>query len=169
MRPRSEDDEFIAFVASRSGRLVAQAELLCGDHEQARDIVQNALARAYARWHRIEHDDPYGYVSRCIVNAVTDHWRLPYRRRERAHADLPEAPQPETGLSFEDRDELMTALAALTPRERTVIVLRHLDDRSEATVAEMLGVTTGTVKTLSHRGLKKLRRQLSGALDGRAN
>jgi len=172
MKQRSDsgrDDEFVAFVAARSGRLVAQAELLCGDREQARDIVQNALARAYPRWHRIEHSDPYGYVSRSIVNAVIDHWRMPYRRRERAYAELPETPEPEAGISFEERDELMAALKVLTPRERAVIVLRHLDDCSEATVAEMLGVTTGTVKTLSHRALKKLRRQLSGTFDGHPN
>lgn len=150
------DDTFSAFVADRSGRLIAHAELLCGDQEQARDIVQTTLVRAYVRWRQIEHDDPYGYVHRAVTNAVTDHWRTAHRRYERTVDEMPEVPGPDD-TTIEDRRTLFAALERLTPRERAVVVLRHLDDHPERDVADMLNVSVGTVKATCFRALRKLR------------
>jgi RNA polymerase sigma-70 factor (sigma-E family) len=154
--PRHTDDTFTEFVADRSARLIAHAELLCGDRDQARDIVQNTLVRAYVRWRHIEHDDPYGYVHRSVTNAVTDHWRQAHRRYERATDEVPEVPVPDD-TTVEDRRTLLAALDRLTPRERAVVVLRHLDDHPERDVADMLDVSVGTVKATCFRALRKLR------------
>jgi DNA-directed RNA polymerase specialized sigma24 family protein len=56
---RSADDAFTDFVTARSAWLIAHAEMLCGNPEQARDVVQTVLMRAYPRWRRIEREDPY--------------------------------------------------------------------------------------------------------------
>ncbi|GAA0813989.1 DNA-directed RNA polymerase sigma-70 factor [Spirilliplanes yamanashiensis] len=143
-------------MANRSGRLIAYAELLCGDRDQARDIVQTALVRAYTRWRHIEHDDPYGYVHRSVTNAVTDHWRKAHRRYEQPVDEIPDVPTPDD-TTIEDRRTLLAALARLTPRERAVVVLRHLDDHPERDVADMLNVSVGTVKATCFRALRKLR------------
>lgn len=153
---RDSDDSFTAFVADRSGRLIAQAELLCGNQDQARDIVQNTLVRAYVRWRHIEHDDPYGYLHRAVANAVTDHWRSARRRYERTTDELPEVPIADD-TTIEDRRTLFAALEHLTPRERAVVVLRHLDDHPERDVADMLSISIGTVKSTCSRALRKLR------------
>ena len=59
------------------------------------------------------------------------------------------------------RDELLDALAQLTPRQRAVLVLRYFNDLSEAQVAEVLGCSPGTVKSNTSRGLARLREVLS--------
>jgi RNA polymerase sigma-70 factor (sigma-E family) len=155
-RRRHDDDTFIAFVATRSGRLIAHAELLCGHHEQARDIVQTVLVRAYRRWRHIEHDDPYGYMHRAVTNAVTDWWRTAHQRHEEPVDVLPDS-QVGPDDAFEDRRALLDALDRLTSRERTIVVLRYLDDCSERDTAETLGVSLGTVKSTCSRALRKLR------------
>jgi RNA polymerase sigma-70 factor (sigma-E family) len=162
-RGRHTDESFVAFVAARSGRLIAQAELLCGNHEQARDIVQTVLTRVYPRWRRIEHEDPYGYLSRAVTNAVTDWWRTAHRRYEQPAETLPEHPATDHTAVFEDRQTLLAALGQLTPRERAVVVLRYLDDRTERDVAEMLGITPGTVKSTCHKALRKMRVAVTAA------
>ncbi|AEV85036.1 RNA polymerase sigma factor sigW [Actinoplanes sp. SE50] len=153
---RHTDETFSAFVAARSGRLIAHAELLCGHHEQARDIVQSALVRAYRRWQHIEQDDPYGYLHRAVTNAVIDWWRTAHQRHEQPVDVLPDLP-PVMENTVEDRHSLLAALDALAPRERAVVVLRYLDDYTERETAEALGVTLGTVKSTCFRALRKLR------------
>jgi RNA polymerase sigma-70 factor (sigma-E family) len=152
----SADDSFIAFVAARSGRLIAHAELLCGNPDQARDVVQTVLMRAYPRWRRIERDDPYAYVSRAVTNAVTDWWRRSHRRHEQPMDELPEQIARESS-TFEVRETIAEALTRLTPRERAVVVLRYLEEQTEREVADTLGVTLGTVKSTCHKALRKMR------------
>jgi RNA polymerase sigma-70 factor (sigma-E family) len=164
-RRRHTDETFTTFVAARSGRLVAHAELLCGSHEQARDIVQNALVRAYQRWSHIEQDDPYGYVQRAVINAVTDWWRTAHQRHERPVDVLPDAPMA-VDTSFEDRGVLLAALGRLTQRERSVVVLRYFDDCTEQDVARALGISTGTVKSTCHTALRKMRVALGDEVRG---
>ncbi|MFE9206914.1 SigE family RNA polymerase sigma factor [Micromonospora sp. NPDC007230] len=154
------DESFAAFVATRSGRLVAHAYLLCGDVEHARDIVQGVLVRAYRRWSRIERDDPYAYVAAAVANAVTDWWRIAHRRYEAPTAALPEQVGEAPFGTVDDRQALLAALRQLTRRERAVVVLRYLDDRTEADVAHMLQMRVGTVKATCHKALRKLRREL---------
>ncbi|WP_305788384.1 SigE family RNA polymerase sigma factor [Symbioplanes lichenis] len=155
-RARDRDESFTAFVATRSHRLIAHAELLCGHREQARDIVQTVLVRAYQRWSRIEHDDPYGYVQRSVTNAVTDWWRTAHQRHERPVDVVPDVPgRPDD--TIDDRRALLGALDLLTHRERAVVVLRYFDDHTERDVASMLGISVGTVKSTCHTALRKMR------------
>src|SRR5665648_617322 len=67
-----------------------------------------------------------------------------------------------------DRDQLVRALAKLSPRQRRVVVLRHLVGLPEADVAADLGISVGTVKSTSSRALAQLRATLSDAPDGAA-
>jgi RNA polymerase sigma-70 factor (sigma-E family) len=165
---RADDQTFTDFVNLRSSHLTARAVLLCGEVHTAHDLVQSVLVRVYPRWRKIEHDDPIGYVNRALDNAVIDHWRSARRRREVTTATLPEEEAPTDG-SFEDRQVLLTALVELTARERSVVVLRYLDDLTERQTAERLGVSVGTVKSTCHRALKKLRVTLDDPLDERTS
>jgi RNA polymerase sigma-70 factor (sigma-E family) len=158
-RGRDTDESFTAFVAARSHRLIAHAELLCGHREQARDIVQTVLVRAYQRWSRIEQDDPYGYVQRSVTNAVTDWWRTAHQRHERPVDVVPDVPGSQDN-ALDDRRALLAALDLLTNRERAVVVLRYFDDRTEREVATTLGISVGTVKSTCHTALRKMRIEL---------
>jgi RNA polymerase sigma-70 factor (sigma-E family) len=167
------DEEFTAFVAARSAPLVRFARALCGNHLLAEDLVQAALEKVYVRWNRIEHGDPYGYVRQAVLNQHLS------RLRRRLWREQPVGGPSELDLScsgyVEDlgpavhrRAAIESALVVLTKRERSVVVLRYVEDLSEADTAVALGMAIGTVKSTCSRALSKLRRspEFSDALVG---
>ena len=148
--------DFDEFVAARSTRLLRTAYLLTRDHALAEDLLQTALAKAWFSWSRIEQD-PEPYVRKILVNTYASWWRRKWNG-EQAHADLPEPP-PGTaaGTDGGDRHDLWTAMGRLPRRQRAVIVLRYVEDLSEAETARVLGISTGTVKSQTSKALAKLR------------
>jgi len=74
-------------------------------------------------------------------------------------APFPDALPADTTSAVEMRPVLLTALRTLTPQQRAIVVLRYFDDRSENDVAELLGVSPGTVKSTASRAMAHLRQQ----------
>ncbi len=140
-------------------RLLRIAFLLSGDEKVAEDLVADAFAKAYRHLARGRVDDPGAYLRRAVVNG----WKRQLGRRIR---DRERARTLRVGWddAFEDasveRDRVLAALATLSGRQRSVVVLRFLDDLSEAETAAVLGISPGTVKTHSHRALARLRAAL---------
>lgn len=160
----TRDEEFTAFMRSASPALGRVAWLLCGDVHQAEELVQHALVRTYAAWPRARERDPYAYARRVLANKRIDTWR--HLRRE---VLVDPSTVPDRGYvagDHGDRDRLTRALALLTPRQRRVVVLRHLMDLSERQVADDLGIGVGTVKSTASRALARLRAELTEAADG---
>ncbi len=155
--PRSFDEAFddLAVIAYRV------AHRLLGTRAEAEDVAQEALARAYARWWRIRtHAEPW--VARVAANLALDLVRSHGRSRR---APLDDRAQPPAGGAPLDaaavtRLELARLLDGLPRRQREVLVLRYLADRSEADTARALGTSVGTVKRHAHRGLASLRATL---------
>lgn len=150
------DSEFVAFVSAHRPALVRTARLLAvGDPAAAEDLVQTALTKAYVHWTRVRSaDQPLAYVHRILATTAIDEGRRGHRRREVATADLPEPTGPAHGR--ETRDIVLHALAALPPRQRAVVVLRHWLDYSVDRTAELLGISAGTVKSHNARALATL-------------
>ncbi|MEU9985906.1 SigE family RNA polymerase sigma factor [Streptomyces sp. NPDC048045] len=150
-------ESFREFVAGRSPALLRTAVLLTGgDRHAAEDLLQNALVRAAGRWQRI--DEPEAYVRRILYRQQIGRWRLKWPRREVTVAELPEgAAAPDVSGAAEARLVVRTALAKLTARQRTVLVLRYFEDLPEADVARLLGCSVGTVRSTTHRSLARLR------------
>jgi len=160
----TRDEEFTAFMRSASPGLGRVAWLLCGDVHQAEELVQHALVRTYVAWPRARARDPYAYARRVLANQRIDTWR--HRRRE---VLVDPSTVPDRGHlagDSEDRDRLVRALALLTPRQRRVVVLRHLMDLSERQVADDLGIGVGTVKSTASRALARLRAELADQASG---
>lgn len=153
--------EFTEFVNASGPRLTHLAWLLCGDEQRAHDLVQEALERVCARWSRLRDQRPHAYARRIVVNLHTDESRR--RRREQITADgtLPERADRQVASSVEDRALLTSLLQSLPPRERQIVVLRHYSDLPEREVADLLGVSVGTVKSSASRGLATLRARLA--------
>ncbi len=171
-RHRTADDEFTAFVTAHQAELLRTAWLLVGDAHRAEELTQQALVRTYAAWPRAGSGDPLAYTRRVLVNLRTDTWRR--RRREVLVDGVPDEavglgahPARDAADDHADRDRLVRALAGLTPRQRRVVVLRHLVGLPEAEVADHLGVSVGTVKSTSSRALALLRETL-GTSTGRS-
>ncbi|MET8290442.1 SigE family RNA polymerase sigma factor [Streptomyces sp. NPDC005132] len=151
-------ENFREFVANRSSALLRTAVLLSGgDRHAAEDLLQNALIKAAGRWHRI--DEPEAYVRQILYRQQVSRWRLKWPRRETSVAEPPEGTRHVTDSSAaaELRVVMRGALARLTARQRSVLVLRYYEDLPEADVARLLGCSVGTVRSTTHRSLARLR------------
>jgi RNA polymerase sigma-70 factor (sigma-E family) len=154
---RSIDADFQEFVVSRSRSLLHSAYLLTGNVADAEDLVQSALAKTYQAWNRIEDRKALdGYVRRAMVNTHISWWR---RRKldEYPTDDIPDQPVADTSASSETKDALRRAIDRLPHRMRAAVVLRFFEDMTEAEVADVLGVSQGTVKSTVSRAVAKLR------------
>lgn len=152
---RDPDAEFAEFVAGRSSQLFRSAYLLATSQHGAEDLLQTALAKAYAAWPRVRRaDDPVAYVHGILIKSFLSD------RRRRSSTELPVA-EPADRASLDedptDRLALMTALAQLSVTDRAVVVLRFWEDRSVAQTARDLGLTEAGVKNRSLRALRTLR------------
>ena len=147
----AEVAEFDAFVVARSGSLLRTAYLLLGDEQRAEDLLQTALTKAWFAWARIDWE-PEAYVRRILVTTAASWWR------RRWVVETPTAVVPEEATAAPDEHEdLWNALRHLPPRQRAVVVLRYLEDRSEAETARLLDCSPGTVKSQAAKALAKLR------------
>ncbi|MCM3887331.1 SigE family RNA polymerase sigma factor [Frankia sp. R82] len=150
------DDEFTRFVRDRGKALAHTAFLLTGDASRAEDLVQSALLAVWLRRRKVQPDGWEGYARRTMVNTSTSWWR---RRSswERPVAVLVDRPAPGGTSAVDERDRLLSALRQLGARQRVAVVLRHYEDLSEAETARLMGCSLGTVKSLTSRGLGRLR------------
>ncbi|MFC8093769.1 SigE family RNA polymerase sigma factor [Streptomyces sp. NPDC057301] len=150
-------ESFREFVENRSSALLKTAVLLTGgDRHAGEDLLQNALMKAAGRWHRI--DEPEAYVRQVLYRQQISRWRLKWPRRELTVAEPPErGASPDAASAAELRLLMRGALARLTARQRTVLVLRYFEDLPEAEVARILGCSVGTVRSTTHRSLARLR------------
>ncbi|MDO5683447.1 MAG: SigE family RNA polymerase sigma factor [Propionibacteriaceae bacterium] len=167
MNRAERDAQFAQFVTERSARLLLLARHLCCDFSGAEDLTQSVLEKAYLKWGRVSQaSDPYAYVRRMLINLNHDRYRRQPSREYatellgegRALLSFPGGQVPADEMDqVIDRLALRRAMAELTPRERSVVVLRYLEDLSEAETALELGIKVGTVKSACHRALSRLR------------
>jgi len=155
----ADESQFDGFVVSRSPALLRSAYLLVQDEGLAEDLLQTALTKAWFAWGRI--DDPEAYVRRIMVTTSASWWR------RRWHRETPTDEPEEQHLTAEadgpaSAQDLWVAIGHLPPRQRAVVVLRYLEDRTEAETASLMGCSVGTVKSQCAKALAKLR--LDGAL-----
>jgi RNA polymerase sigma-70 factor (sigma-E family) len=152
-----DDPTFRDYVKDRSRALLRTAYLLTGNRADAEDLVQSALAKTYLAWNRIEDRGAIdGYVRRAMVNTHISEWRR--RRLEEFPTDvIPDQAVADHAASSDMQETLRRAIDRLPQRMREAIMLRYYDDMTEAEVAEVLGVSLGTVKSTVSRAMAKLR------------
>jgi len=156
---RPAEESFAAFVRGRWGRLVRLAYSLTLDVGRAEDLVQESLAKLWFAWPRVRDGSPEAYVRRTIVNGAISASRRRWRGEE-PRWELPELPEQSSAPdadAVDERDWIRRELAGLTVLQRAVVVLRYAEDMSEKQVAEVLGISAGSVKTHAFRGLARLR------------
>ena len=157
--------EFSEYVTLRWPPMLRTARLLTGEQALAEDLVQTALEKCFAAWPRLRaYEAADAYVRRTIVNTYLS-WR-----RKRAWNEVPrdrfdDRPAADAIDIVSQRSVLMDALAELAPRQRAVIVLRFYEDLSVQQTAELLGSSTGTVKSQTADALARLRDLLGDDLD----
>lgn len=158
------EDSFAEMAAVQLPGLRRFAYALCGDWDRADDLVQGTFERLYVAWPRVHAvADPGAYARTVLVRLASSEARRAWWRRERVVERLPEAAVTDHASVSAERLDLAEALAGLTLRQRAIVVLRFLEDRSVAEVAGVLGISAGTVKRQSHDAMAHLRRRLLGA------
>jgi RNA polymerase sigma-70 factor (sigma-E family) len=152
-----DDHDFREYVRARSRALLRAAYLLTGNRADAEDLVQAALAKTYLAWDRIEDRGALdGYVRRAMVNTHISWWRR--RRVEEFPTDeIPDQAVADHSAGSDMQESLQRAIARLPQRMRDAVMLRYYEDMTEAEVAEVLGVSLGTVKSTVSRAVAKLR------------
>jgi RNA polymerase sigma-70 factor (sigma-E family) len=158
-------ESFDTFVRTRGGYFLRVAVLLTGSPTEAEDLLQASLERLYRAWPRLDaaaESDPDAYLRKILVNTRRSWWRTKWRR-ELPVAAVPERPDPvaDPAETYALGALVRAALAELPRQQRAVLVLRYVEDLPVASVADLLGVSVGTVKSQAHRGLRALRASLS--------
>ncbi|WP_435193111.1 SigE family RNA polymerase sigma factor, partial [Nonomuraea sp. bgisy094] len=142
-------------VAERSDALLRYGYVLTGNTHDAADLVQEALLRMRRAWSRVHRkDNPESYARTTMARLHIATWRL--RRRELLAWDLPEREHHDT-LPTGMEEQMWRALSGLPRKQRAVLVLRYYEQLSDAEIAQVLGVSRGTVRSQASRALDKLR------------
>ncbi len=139
--------DFDGFYRAEYAPMVRLARGLVDTTEAAEEIAQDAFAKVFERWERL--DSPGGYLRTAVVNGARSELR---KREVRRRVGLDRPLQ-----SPAERDYLVDALDRLPPKRKTALVLRYYAGLSEREIAETMGVRPGTVKSMVSRGLAELR------------
>ena len=175
-RARDGDlDSFNDLVTLYQDQLFALVVRMVPDRDQASDVVQEAFFSAYRNLHRFRGGSVKAWLNRICVNAAMDTQRARKRRPVQPYPELEddswqppagaEADPEQTTVHSEQTRVLNAALAAITDEQRTAIVLYDVQGYDYAEIAEMTGVSLGTVKSRIHRGRLALRDRLEGRMD----
>ena len=163
---RRDAEEFTSFVLGSQPALRRTAYLMCGDWSLASDYVQEAYLRVYRHWPRLRGQaEARSYARKCVVSVVID------AKRRRSSTEVPvdavaELGGPDEAAASADRALLTRCLAQVSARQRACLVLRYYDDLSVHEVAAALGISEGTVKSQTARGLAALQAAFAHETDG---
>ncbi|MET9590410.1 SigE family RNA polymerase sigma factor [Streptomyces sp. NPDC047737] len=157
--------EFHAFFEAHYTELARLAHLLTGEADAADDLAAEALLALWHRWDRVrDADHPGAYARGVVANLARTRIRSAVRERRRialfwmprGAGDAYTADGPDVSAVV----DVQEALRRLPFRKRACVVLRHAFDLSERDTALVLGVSVGTVKSQTSRGVAELQRLL---------
>ncbi|GAA2554643.1 SigE family RNA polymerase sigma factor [Winogradskya consettensis] len=154
-----DSDDFDAFYATSSRRVLAHVTMMVGSRADAEDSVAEAYLRAWNRWHRISRfDNPEAWVRQVAYRHAVSAWRKAVNRLHAHRSD--NADRHVEGLS-PDHVAIVAALRRIPADQRRVIVLHHLAGLSVAEIHRETGIPAGTVTTWLARGRRALAAQLT--------
>ncbi len=164
---RGDHDAFAALIGAASSRLYALASLILRDADRAEDATQEAFVRAWRELPRLRDVDRFdAWLRRLVVNACYDEGRRINRRAEvnlfsvgqRSVVDI--SPVRDLSSALAQTDQIERAFRQLPLDQRTVLVLQHYFDLSNAEIAETVGIPLGTVKSRLRYGIAAMRAAL---------
>ena len=167
-------DAFNHLVEAYQDHLYALVARMVPDRDQASDAVQEAFFSAYRNLRSFRGGSVRSWLSRIAINAAMDQQRLRKRRPSQPYPELeddtwqppagPDADPERTAMHGERARVLSLALAAITPDQRNAIVLFDIEGYDYQEIADLTGVSLGTVKSRIHRGRLALRELLEGSI-----
>jgi RNA polymerase sigma-70 factor (sigma-E family) len=151
---RGSPEAFAEFATAQSGPLLGLAHALTANPHDAWDLTQETLARMGERWDRLQLDEPAAYARTVMTRLNID--RIRRLRRELLRPDRADEAAPVQVVGELDGWPV-EALRTLTPRQRTALALRYVEDLDVRTIAARMGCSEGTVKSQLSRGTERLR------------
>jgi RNA polymerase sigma-70 factor (ECF subfamily) len=150
-------------------RLVALGVTMCGSNEVARELAQETMLRAHARWDELQtYERPDAWLRRVMSNLLIDHHRS--RSAERAAVARLQARPVALPGEHEMAEQWHRLVAALPARQRMIVTLYYAEDLPVDEIAEALEIATGTVKSALGKARHRLHRALKEeGFDDRAN
>jgi RNA polymerase sigma-70 factor (ECF subfamily) len=168
-------EAFNDLVTIHQDHLFALVARLVPDRDQAADAVQEAFFSAYRNLRSFRGGSVRSWLGRIAINAAMDTQRYRKRRPAQPYPELEDetwqppaddSADPErTAVTAERQRVLGQALASIGADQRTAIVLFDIEGYDYAEIAELTGVSLGTVKSRIHRGRLALRSLLEPRLD----
>lgn len=174
MNPKVADGASLAgellseLYAAQWGSMVRLAALLLGSTAHAEEVVQDAFVGVYRQQSRLRTPEAASaYLRRSVVNGCRSAHRHAAVELRHRPAPAPSPGEPEDMvLERAEHSDVIAALRTLPPRQQEVLVLKYYLDASETDTASMLGVSRGSVKTHTSRGMAALRDRLLGSTNG---
>lgn len=156
-RRASWPESFVEFYEDRYQPLVRVAALILRRRDVAEEVVQEVMVQMAARWDGIDH--PVTYARTAVVNRS----RTALRRHRREHPS--ERVDVEVGIADDivpsELSAMWQAVGTLSPRRRAAVVLRFYEDLTDSEIADILDCRPATVRSLVHRALRQLAKELS--------
>ena len=149
------EDEFDEFYRARYGALVRTLFLQTGDVSRAEECAQEAFLRAWQQRRQLQSSDPIRWVTQVGFRLAVSDWRRTHRLARalsRVGAPAPVPPHAPENLLY-----VMELMQRLPNEQRSVVVLHYFNDLSVNGVADVLGISPGTVKSRLSRARDQMR------------
>ncbi|MFF7329436.1 SigE family RNA polymerase sigma factor [Streptomyces sp. NPDC090306] len=155
--------EFHAFFERHYAELSRLAAMLTGEPDAADDLAADALLALWNHWDRVRSaTHPAAYARGVVANLARSRIRGAVRERRRVALFWADRTEGAEDPDVADVVDVQVALRALPFRKRACVVLRHAFDLSERDTALALGISVGTVKSQTSKGMAELQRALGG-------
>lgn len=156
---RAGNDDGVVHLLNRyHAALLAYAYRMLGDRQAAEDVVQDSFIRFLDRlWQLRKPEKLRSYLYQIVTHCCHDYWREPARRREVITSSIPRTTSQETAEASNERFYLAALLRELPAPYAEVLILRYYEDMDLATIALVLKLPLGTVKSRLHYALRRLR------------
>jgi len=141
-------------------RLLRLLTVAAPDPETAADVLQEAFVQLHVKWkHVAEHENQVGWVMRVALNRLRNQERS-LRRRAAALIRVGEGEATSLAPRPEGRLDLVRAIKRLPARRRLILALYYFEDRPVAQIANLLGISEGSVTRQLHRAREALKKDL---------
>lgn len=158
-------DTFAQWYEREFHSVVGLLLVLSGSRTAAEELAQDAFIAAHRKWETIRvYDDPGAWVRRVAINRARS-WGRRRSAEARAYAKHVGRTRTLPTEMPESADTFWSAVRSLPKRQAQIVALHYFDDRSVDDIADLLEITSGTVKTQLHRARKTLATRLNATLE----
>ncbi|BBM85882.1 RNA polymerase sigma factor [Candidatus Uabimicrobium amorphum] len=160
---KGDSDALEKLIDHWQPRLLKHAWYLTGDGEVAKDMVQEAWMAAMKSFRNLQDPSRFrSWIYKIVTHKCAD-WVRRCQRQQKCYSEIPKVPQSE---EVQNNDAFYIALNSLSKQHKTVLSLYYLEEMSVAEVAEILSISTGTVKSRLYHAREKLKLKLEGSQNG---